>query len=44
MCVLWPENYSHDDIISGRAGTPRLLSEQILNKSGFTSNSGAIRL
>lgn len=44
MCVLWPENYTHEDIVNGRAGTPRLLAEQILNKSGFTSNSGAIRL
>jgi hypothetical protein len=44
ICTLWPKDFSHDDVVGGRAGTPRLLSEQILNKSGFTSNGGAIRL
>lgn len=44
LCVLWPENYSHDDIIDGKAGVPAVLADQIMNKSGFLPNVGAQKL
>ncbi len=44
MCVLWPEDFNHDAITNGKAGVPALLSEQILNKSGFIANAGAQQL
>ena len=36
-CVLWPENYESDDMGNGTAGTPTVLAEYILDKSGFNS-------
>jgi hypothetical protein len=44
LCVLWPENYSHDDIIDGKAGVPAVLADQIMNKSGFLPTTGAKKL
>lgn len=36
-CVLWPENYSFVAMSSGGAGQPTILSEQIMEKSGFVA-------
>jgi hypothetical protein len=37
-CVLWPEGYNSAVMKQGKAGIPSLLSEQILDKSGFLPN------
>ena len=42
--VLFPENYGHMHMSAGKAGIPTLLSEMILEKSGFVSKTGAMRL
>lgn len=43
-CVLWPIGYSITAMISGKAGTPTLLAEQIMDKSGFVPTSEPERL
>ena len=35
-CVLWPENYANQERAFGKAGIPTLLSQLILEQSGFT--------
>lgn len=35
-CVLWPADYNFTSMSHGKAGTPSLLAEHIMNKSGFT--------
>lgn len=35
LCVLWPKDYNFLAMGSGKAGIPSLLSEQIMDKSGF---------
>ena len=37
-CVVWPENYDFVDMASGKAGTPSILTEQIMDKSGFSAS------
>ncbi len=36
-CVVWPEAYDFVDMASGKAGTPSILAEQIMDKSGFSA-------
>lgn len=43
-CVLFPRNYSYMSMTQGKAGIPSLLSELILEKSGFAAKTGAMRL
>jgi hypothetical protein len=43
-CVLWPEKYDFIAMTTGKAGVPTLLSEQIMDRSGFTSKSGPVML
>jgi hypothetical protein len=43
-CVLWPEKYDFMAMTTGKAGTPTLLSEQIMDRSGFTAKTGPIML
>lgn len=35
QCVLWPKEFSFDQIANGKAGIPALLAEQIMQASGF---------
>ena len=35
-CVLWPDNYANQEMAFGKAGIPTLLSQLILEQSGFT--------
>lgn len=42
--VLFPTNYSFMHMSTGKAGVPTLLSELILEKSGFVAKTGAMRL
>lgn len=42
--VLFPKNYSHMHMSNGKAGIPTLLSDMILEKSGFVARNGAMRL
>jgi len=44
LCVLWPLDYNHEKIIDGKAGTPAILADQIMNKSGFMPTIGAQKL
>lgn len=44
VCVLYPEEYDFIAMRSGKAGIPTFLSEQILEKSGFTARAAAIKL
>ena len=43
-CVLFPRKYSYMSMTHGKAGIPSLLSELILEKSGFVAKTGAMRL
>jgi len=43
-CVLFPKNYGYMNMTQGKAGIPSLLSELILEKSGFVAKTGAMRL
>jgi len=36
-CIVWPEAYDFVDMASGKAGTPSILAEQIMDKSGFSA-------
>jgi hypothetical protein len=42
--VLFPANYSFMHMSAGKAGIPTLLSELILEKSGFVAKTGAVKL
>lgn len=42
--VLFPEKYSFMHMSAGKAGIPTLLSELILEKSGFVAKTGAMKL
>lgn len=42
--ILFPERYSFVDMSLGKAGVPTLLSELVLEKSGFVAKTGAMRL
>ena len=43
-CILWPEDYGHNEIINDKAGIASRLSEFIMEKSGFVPTSDAIKL
>lgn len=43
-CVLYPYNFSLDVIKKSRAGIASLLSEMIMDKSGFVAQSAPIKL
>lgn len=43
-CVIWPKKYNFMSMNSGKAGTPTLLSEQIMEKSGFAAKTGPMML
>lgn len=43
-CILWPDEYNFLKMTHGKAGIPSLISEQIMEKSGFTARVGAIRV
>ena len=38
-CVLWPIGYDPIKIAAGKAGIPTLLTEQIMDKSGFSADN-----
>jgi len=40
-CVLWPTEYTP---MSGKAGIPTVLAEQIFEKSGFVTRTGPVAL
>lgn len=39
QCVLWPYNYTFDEMANGKAGVPALLAESIMEVSGFSRMS-----
>lgn len=43
-CVLFPRDYTIEDAKNGNAGVPSLLTEIIMEKSGFHAKTGAIKL
>lgn len=43
-CVLFPRNFKISDFEKGRAGIPSLLTEMIMEKSGFVAQSAPIKL
>lgn len=44
-CVLFPRNFSCSEYTKeGKAGVPSLLSEMIMDKSGFVAQSAPIKL
>jgi hypothetical protein len=43
-CVLYPRNYTREKMKTGKAGQPSLLSEMIMDKSGFVAQSAPIKL
>lgn len=44
ICVLWPKDYTALNMTVGKAGAPTLISEQIMEKSGFAVKSGPVML
>lgn len=42
--VLWPEGYNFESIARGKAGIPSLISELVIEKSGFQATTGAMQL
>lgn len=42
--MLYPENYNFISMSSGKAGIPTLLSELVMEKSGFQAKTGAMKL
>jgi len=42
--VLFPEQYNFMNMTNGKAGIPTLLSELVMEKSGFQAKTGAMRL
>ena len=43
-CVVYPDRYNFMAMAQGKAGIPTLLSELIMEKSGFQAKTGAMRL
>lgn len=43
-CVLYPVDFSHDDVVNGLAGTPSSLTDEIMNKSGFMPENMSVKL
>lgn len=42
--VIWPPNYDFTAMTVGKAGIPTLISEQVMDKSGFVSKTGPMEL
>ncbi|BCO16151.1 tail chaperonin_gp098 [Bacillus phage vB_BceM_WH1] len=42
--ILYPVGYGFAQLRAGKAGIPTVLADTILEKSGFTAKTGAIRL
>lgn len=42
--MVYPEGYNFMDMTRGKAGIPTLLSELIMEKSGFQAKTGALKL
>lgn len=42
--VLFPEQYNFMQMTAGKAGIPTLLSELVMEKSGFQAKTGAMKL
>lgn len=42
--LLWPQGYNFMAMSSGKAGVPTLISELVLEKSGFQAKTGAMPL
>lgn len=43
-CMVWPEDYDFMAMTIGKAGVPTVLSEQIMEKSGFAAKGGPMQL
>lgn len=43
-CIIWPENYDFMSMSLGKAGVPTMISEQIMEKSGFAAKTGPVQL
>jgi hypothetical protein len=43
-CVLFPRNYTRTKMAEGDAGIPSLISEMLMDKSGFVASSAPIKL
>ena len=43
-CVLYPRNFSCAELKHGSAGVPSILSEYIMDKSGFVAQSAPVKL
>lgn len=43
-CVIWPEKYDFMAMTLGKAGAPTVISEQIMDKSGFVAKTGPMPL
>jgi hypothetical protein len=44
VCVLFPSEYSYEDMVNDKGGVPSMLAEQIMQKSGFTRKARVIAL
>lgn len=42
--VIYPETYNFMQMAQGKAGIPTLISELVMEKSGFQAKTGALRL
>jgi hypothetical protein len=43
-CILYPKSFSAANMSFGKAGIPTLLSELIMEKSGFVAQTGSMKL
>ncbi|HDR4861037.1 MULTISPECIES: hypothetical protein [Bacillus] len=43
-CVLFPRNFTIEKMLKSKAGIPSILSEMIMDKSGFVAQSEPIKL
>lgn len=43
-CVLYPRNFKIANLNKGQAGVPTILSEMIMDKSGFVAQTAPIKL
>lgn len=43
-CMLFPRNFTIEKMLESRAGIPSILSEMIMDKSGFVAQSAPIKL
>lgn len=42
--VVWPKKYDFTAMAIGKAGIPTLISEQVMDKSGFVAKTGPMEL